>query len=179
MATRRPALIFDFGNVVAFFDYNRAGQALGRSLDLSGEEFMHRVRQLGFAGLLGRFESGAMSAEDFGRELCGLVGLSLPHEDFAAAFADIFTLNEPIAGLLPELKQMGHTLVLGSNTNELHSAQFRRQFAAELVPEGTDRNAAGVGKPLVIVLHFQRTGFHAEEKAPGGIRFHRGQPRFP
>lgn len=26
---KRPALIFDFGNVLVFFDYTKAGQALG------------------------------------------------------------------------------------------------------------------------------------------------------
>lgn len=134
MAPRRPVLIFDFGNVVAFFDYNLIGEILGRSLGLSGEQFMERARSAGFNSLLRRYESGKMPAEEFGRAVCGLVGLDLTHDEFASAFSDIFRLNEPVADLVGELKGLGYTLVLGSNTNDLHTAQFRRQFAQALAP---------------------------------------------
>ncbi len=41
---RRPALIFDFGNVVAHFDHGLAGLGkLGASLGLSGEEVLERL----------------------------------------------------------------------------------------------------------------------------------------
>ncbi len=132
MATRSTALIFDFGNVVAFFDYNRAGAVLGQPLGLTGEEFMEHARSRGFTPLLARFESGKMTAEEFGAELCSLVGLDMAHGDFAAAFADIFTLNEPVAALLPELRREGYALVLGSNTNALHAGHFRSQFEQAL-----------------------------------------------
>src|SRR5689334_18000606 len=39
MAAKRPAIIFDFGNVLAFFDYGRAGDILGRPLGLQGGAF--------------------------------------------------------------------------------------------------------------------------------------------
>ena len=34
--------------------------------------------------------------------------------------------------MIAGLKSAGYTLVLGSNTNDLHAAQFRRQFAETL-----------------------------------------------
>jgi putative hydrolase of the HAD superfamily len=129
---RTPALIFDFGNVVAHFDYRKACATLGRPRGLSGEEFLERVRGLGFTSLLRRYESGAISAVEFSRGVCALSGLEIAHDDFAAAWADIFWPNEPIAPLIADLKRRGYTLVLGSNTNDLHAAQFRRQFAATL-----------------------------------------------
>src|SRR5206468_3536429 len=124
-----PALIFDFGNVVAHFDYQKACEALGRSLGLSGAAFLERVRGLGFAPLVQQYESGRITAEEFSRAVCALVGLEIAHDAFAAAWADIFWPNEPIARVIADLKHRGYTLVLGSNTNDLHAAQFRRQFA--------------------------------------------------
>jgi putative hydrolase of the HAD superfamily len=129
---RTPALIFDFGNVVAHFDYRKACEALGRPLGMSGEAFLERVRGLGFSPLVQRYESGKITAEAFSREVCALVGLEIAHGDFAAVWADIFWPNEPIARVVADLKRRGYTLVLGSNTNDLHAARFRRQFAETL-----------------------------------------------
>ncbi|MCA1686035.1 MAG: HAD family phosphatase [Planctomycetia bacterium] len=56
----------------------------------------------------------------------------MPHEEFARAWSDIFCLNEPVAALVRNLKASGYPLILGSNTNELHASQFRRQFRETL-----------------------------------------------
>ena len=130
---RHPALIFDFGNVVAHFDYARACEALGRPHDLPGPELLRRAREAGLDPLVKRYESGGMDARAFSAAVCGLVGLEdVGHEQFADAWADIFTLNEPVAELIAVLARSGDILVLGSNTNDLHAAHFRRQFAATL-----------------------------------------------
>lgn len=129
---RRPAIIFDFGNVVAFFDYRKACDKLGRPLGLSGEAFLDRVRPLGFSDHVKLYEAGGMTAEAFSAAVGELAGSAIPHEAFAAAWSDIFTPNEPVAKLAAELKAGGYRLVLGSNTNDLHAAQFRAQFAETL-----------------------------------------------
>lgn len=129
---RRPALIFDFGNVVAYFDYRKACEHFGRQLGLSGEAFLERVRRQGFSELVQQYESGRIIAEEFSRRVCELAGLEISHDDFAAAWSDIFWLNEPVAELVARLKARGYTLVLGSNTNDLHANQFRGQFAETL-----------------------------------------------
>ena len=129
---RRPALIFDFGNVVAFFDYRRACAHFGQRLGLTGEAFLERVRGLGFSSLVQEYESGKLTAEEFSKAVGGLAGLDLTHEEFVTAWSDIFWLNEPVARLIERLKGLGYTLVLGSNTNDLHATHFRRQFAATL-----------------------------------------------
>jgi putative hydrolase of the HAD superfamily len=46
----------------------------------------------------------------------------------ATAWADIFWPNHDVIALLPLLKPR-YRLLLGSNTNELHTQQFCRQFA--------------------------------------------------
>ena len=132
MKKRTPALIFDFGNVVAHFDYGKACEALGRPLGLGGGALLERARAAGFGPLVARYEGGGMTAEEFSTAVCAMVGLEIAHEEFAAAWADIFRLNEPIAPVVADLKRRGYTLVLGSNTNDLHAAQFRRQFAETL-----------------------------------------------
>jgi HAD superfamily hydrolase (TIGR01509 family) len=128
----RPALVFDFGNVLAHFDYGRVGERLGRRLGTSGPALLERVRAAGLDGLMKEYESGKMTAEDFGRAVAGLAGMELTHAEFVAAWSDIFWLNESVAELVAALKRRGYRLVLGSNTNDLHAAHFRRQFADAL-----------------------------------------------
>jgi putative hydrolase of the HAD superfamily len=131
--SRRPAWIFDFGNVVAHFDYAIACERLGRPFGLPGSELLRRARQAGLDPIVKRYEAGRMDARDFSHAVCGLVGLgAVGHDAFAAAWADIFSLNEPVARLVARLAASGDTLVLGSNTNDLHAAHFRRQFAEAL-----------------------------------------------
>jgi glucose-1-phosphatase len=129
---RRPALIFDFGNVVAHFDHGRAASKLGLRLGLSGEELLERLGPLAFSELLKAYESGRISAEAFSKGVSDLVGLAITHEEFVAAWSDIFWANDSIAPVLAFLKGRGYTLVLGSNTNDLHAGQFRQQFAETL-----------------------------------------------
>ena len=129
---RRPALIFDFGNVVAFFDFRKACDHFGQRLGITGEAFLDRVRGLGFSALVQEYERGKLTAEGFSKAVGALAGLDLTHEEFATAWSDIFWLNEPVARLVAHLKGIGYTLVLGSNTNDLHAAHFRRQFAETL-----------------------------------------------
>jgi glucose-1-phosphatase len=129
---RTPALIFDFGNVVAYFDYRKACETLGRPHGLGGDAFLERARGLGLTPMVQRYESGQITAETFSGDVRALLGLEIGHDAFAAAWADIFWLNEPIGRLVADLKRRGYTLVLGSNTNDLHAAQFRRQFAETL-----------------------------------------------
>jgi glucose-1-phosphatase len=127
--SRRPAIIFDFGNVVAHFDYNRAGERFGRMLGLTGEVFIQRARDAGFVEVLKVYEGGGMTSEAFHQRVVDLTGISVGFDDFAADWADIFWANQPVHRLIAVLKQAGYTLVLGSNTNELHASHFRAQFA--------------------------------------------------
>ncbi len=129
---RRPALIFDFGNVVAHFDHGRSASKLGASLGLSGEEVLERLEPLGFSDLLKAYESGRITAESFSKGVSEMIGLAITHDEFAAAWSDIFWANESLAPLFGFFKSRGYTLVLGSNTNDLHASQFRRQFAETL-----------------------------------------------
>jgi glucose-1-phosphatase len=132
MTHRRPILIFDFGNVFAFFDYARACETFGRRAGMSGPEFLGSLRERGLNGIVQAYERGEMSSEEFSRSVGELAGLELTQAEFAAAWADIFWLNEPVARLVRELKTRGYTLILGSNTNAIHAEHFRRAFREDL-----------------------------------------------
>jgi HAD superfamily hydrolase (TIGR01509 family) len=127
---REPALIFDFGNVVAFFDYLKVCERLGAKLGLTAEAFRLRIVERGFAPLLGHFESGKIGPEEFAEEVMVRTGLTVTYDEFVDAWQDIFRINEPVARLIERLKSDGYTLLLGSNTNILHSTYYRRQFAS-------------------------------------------------
>jgi epoxide hydrolase-like predicted phosphatase len=129
---REPILIFDFGNVVCHFDYLKACARLGSRLGLPAAEFRQRMVDQGFATLMNRFESGRMTAGEFAHEVTNRCGLVLSEEEFHEAWQDIFWLNESIAALVELLNSEGYTLLLGSNTNVLHAAYFRRKFASTI-----------------------------------------------
>ena len=129
---RLPVLVFDFGNVVAYFDYRRFYDRLGARLGRSGESVRTQLREAGFKKLHVPFESGLLPATAFAESVTASLGLSLPFEDFVRDFEDIFWLNEPVARLIAALDSAGYTLILGSNTNALHAPFYRRQFAATL-----------------------------------------------
>ena len=130
--TDRPAMIFDFGNVVAHFDFARSGERLGQPLGLSGPEFVEIAKEAGLGEVLKVYESGGMDSEEFHRRVCSLTRIEPTFDAFATDWGDIFTPNEPVHAILRELKRLGYPLFLGSNTNELHARHFRRQFEAIL-----------------------------------------------
>ena len=129
MSLRRPALIFDFGNVVAFFDYRLACGRLGQPLGLSGEEFLELARERGLTPVLQRYERGDYSSREFYQVVHDLMNLAISFEAFAVAWADIFHLNQGVAEIVHAIKSLGYPLILGSNTNAIHAHHFRNRFA--------------------------------------------------
>jgi putative hydrolase of the HAD superfamily len=122
------AIVFDFGNVLGFFDYRRTTTALAPHSDLPVEE-LHRAL---YGGPLEHdYDAGRLSTAAFLAQAREAGRLRCSEEVLAAAWADIFWPNEEVLALLPHLKPHVR-LLLGSNTNELHSRHFRRQFADAL-----------------------------------------------
>ena len=71
---KNHVLIFDFGNVVAFFEYLKAFQRFGARMDISGELFRQRVVDGGFSSFLGRLESGEIAPEQFATAMSAFWG---------------------------------------------------------------------------------------------------------
>jgi putative hydrolase of the HAD superfamily len=118
------AILFDFGNVIAYFDHRRASRRLAAYTDLPEAEVYARL----FTGALHHdYESGRMTTEEFMRRAAAECLLSCPECDFAPGYADMFWPNPEVCELIPRLKP-AYRLVLVSNTNDLHVRQFRGQF---------------------------------------------------
>jgi putative hydrolase of the HAD superfamily len=101
-------------------------------LGLSADEFLRRAHTAGFLDVLKDFESGRLSSEAFQRRVCEMTGLDCDFERFAEHWRHIFWANEPVHRLIDGLRALGHTIVLGSNTNPIHADHFRTQFAEVL-----------------------------------------------
>ncbi len=128
----RPALIFDFGNVVAYFDYLKFFDRLGARLGLPAQAVRSELQAQGFSKLHADFEAGRMTPAAFAEAVTGRLGLTIPFDEFVRDWEDIFWLNETVSQLIAALDSQGYTLVLGSNTNVVHAPYFRRKFAATL-----------------------------------------------
>ncbi len=128
-----PAIIFDFGNVVGYFDYGRACEAIAQPRGLYGPALLQAAREAGLNELVAQFEIGQLSAKAFAESCCALLEPSdVTPEELIAAWSDIFWPNDSLVPLIHRLHNAGHRLILGSNTNELHASRFRRQFAETL-----------------------------------------------
>lgn len=138
-------IIFDFGNVVAFFDHGRAVARLARHTDMPPAEL---VLQLYGSPIEDAYERGAIDTAEYVR-LAKLNGrLACTDDEFLAAFVDIFWRNDEVCDLVPRLRTE-YRLLLASNTNRAHFNKYVQQFAdvlAHFDHLGTSV-AAGARKP--------------------------------
>jgi glucose-1-phosphatase len=119
------AVVFDFGNVVGFFSHRKATERLAPLAGVDADAFHAFV----FGGRLeDDYESGRLTTAAFVEAVRGGCRLGCTDEAFAEAYGDIFWPNPGVCELLPALARR-HTLLLLSNTNELHARRFRAQFA--------------------------------------------------
>ena len=122
------AIVFDFGNVLGLFSHRRSAEQVAAFSPLAVEAIQAHL----YGGQLEEdYESGRLSTPEFLGLVRRTCRVSCSDEQLAHAVADMFTPNDEVCALLPLLKP-GYRLVLLSNTNELHSRQFRAQFAATL-----------------------------------------------
>jgi glucose-1-phosphatase len=118
-------ILFDFGNVVAFFDHDRAVRRLLPHTDRTAEELW---RLFYTDDLEDRFESGQVSTDELIALARDKGGIRCDRAEFFDAFVDIFWPNPPMEDLIPRLKANGYRLVLASNTNAAHYERYREQF---------------------------------------------------
>jgi FMN phosphatase YigB (HAD superfamily) len=121
-------IVFDFGNVIGFFDNSLSSKRLAAHTELSVEALHSYLID---SPLEVAFETGRLSTADFVREVRTACRLRCSEEVLIAAWADIFWPNHDTIALLPRLKP-NYRLLLGSNTNALHMRQFTQQFAEAL-----------------------------------------------
>ena len=122
---RLRAVVFDLGKVLVDFDYGIAARKLAEQSEASANEIQTIIDQ---SPLLFRYESAEMNTPEFFAEVKKRIRFTGTFDEFAAAFADIFTEVPEMTRLHAELRERGlHTSVL-SNTNEIAIAHVRKNF---------------------------------------------------
>lgn len=127
----KKAIIFDFGNVIAFFDYDKV---IGNFATLGNNQLSpSEVKDKLFAeNLLNEFEVGNISSSDFVAEVRQRLNLqNVEDKEIIDTWSDLFTSNEEVIKVVKRIPER-ITLILGSTTNPLHFEYYRREFSDTL-----------------------------------------------
>jgi len=137
------AFLFDIGNVLLRFDFSEAMQkyvAASEATDI--DDASARILDVKVA-----YEDGQIDRATFVEGAIKALGYRGTPEQFVAAWEDIFTLNEPMAALVPKLAR-DFPLYLLSNTNDIHHAYFTRRYRVfQYFRGGTFSHVAQRSKP--------------------------------
>jgi putative hydrolase of the HAD superfamily len=118
------AIIFDLGNVLVQFDFERGYQALEDLCPHAAAEIRQRIAA---TDLVERFETGLIEPHDFVAQLSRLIDLHVDYDRFCSLWNSIFT--DP---LIPEAMLEGlaasYRLLLLSNTNAIHFEMIRENY---------------------------------------------------
>ncbi len=153
-------IVFDFGNVIGFFDNTKTLRRLEPHTDLSSEEMLAVFRD---SPLEDDYEHGRISSDEFIERAQAALKLRCSKEEIAKAWSDIFHPNEEMCKLVPRLRGR-FRLLLGSNTNELHATHFRKQFAETLAHFDSLvlSHEVGARKPNIEFFHHCHRLAHGE-----------------
>ena len=110
-------IVFDLGMVLIPYDYNIALKRLEKIKEGFGVNYLNHYRAN--YDTHRQFERGDISEEEFLEKIMTVFNGMLDKETFKKIYSEIFTINEDVAALLPELKK-NYKLVLLSNTNSIH-----------------------------------------------------------
>jgi glucose-1-phosphatase len=121
-------VIFDFGNVIAFFDHGRAVARLARYTDMPAVEL---ALVLYGGAIEDAYERGAIDTAEYVREGKLNGRLKCDDAEFIAAFTSIFWRNDEVCGLIPRLKPK-YRVMLASNTTRAHFEAYRVMYADAL-----------------------------------------------
>jgi epoxide hydrolase-like predicted phosphatase len=119
---RIEALIFDIGNVLVPFDWQRAN---GRLRVCCANLTTHAEKD--FRELITRFEVGEMTGETFVRLATRTIGFKGNEREFIAIWNNIFSSNPLMERTILVLKER-FPLFLLSNTSDLHLAYLKLNF---------------------------------------------------
>jgi glucose-1-phosphatase len=118
-------ILFDFGNVIGYFDHWKTLAKLAPYTDTPAQAMFDSLYG---KDLEDRLETGKMTPDAFLAEVIELWKLRCDANFLHRAAVEIFTPNEAICSIIPQLSQ-NYRLVLASNTNVMHSNQYIMQFA--------------------------------------------------
>ena len=150
MARSKPrirAILSDWGKVAADFDNEKVGRALQQH---SSAFYDAQITQIMFRELREVFDAymrGQLTTPGFRKAMKRELQLTCTDAAFDAAFADVFTLNEPIVALWKRFRAMGVKMVAASNVEELRHAKLTEMGVHGLFDKHCLSYQVGVGKP--------------------------------
>ena len=120
------ALLFDFGNVIGFFDHDRGAAQVAELLRADPR----RVYDFFFRTYLeDRYDRGLISSDELLAMLrAEFNAADAPAAELERAFGSVFWRNEPVIDVIRRVPK-SVKLILGSNTNDLHYRNFSVMFA--------------------------------------------------
>jgi putative hydrolase of the HAD superfamily len=120
------AIVFDLGQVLIPFDYNIFISAINKHKNGLGEAF---VKEYNANYEIHRdFERGKISEVSFIGQMLEWLEHKISSEEFIKYWSSIFSVNEDVIALLPELKK-NYKLYLLSNTNSIHKKFGYQDYA--------------------------------------------------
>lgn len=111
------AIVFDLGQVLVPFDYKYFVEKVNKHKPGIGERFLKLYREN--YSVHRDFEKGKVSEKDFIAQMLKYLDYCVDDETFCRYWSDIFSTNDDLIALLPELKK-NYKLYLLSNTNSIH-----------------------------------------------------------
>jgi len=119
------ALIFDLGQVLIPFDFQRGYRALEEFCPYPAVEIRRRIIA---SGLVPPFETGLIEPHDFVTRLTEALDLTLDYSGFCRAWSSIF-YGQLIPDRVLESLAARYRLVLLSNTNAIHFEMVREAYS--------------------------------------------------
>jgi putative hydrolase of the HAD superfamily len=137
-------MVFDLGNTILKFDHNIAVRKIANLFRLDSRALYDAFFD---SDLTRAFEKGLIPPKDFHRKISERFSFSLPFEDFAAIWNDIFWEDELSCELARELKR-SYRLYLLSNINRMHFEYIMERFdIIDIFDEIIASYAVGAMKP--------------------------------
>ncbi len=119
-------IVFDLGNVLIPFHYDMIINKLNEKEKGLGDFFVRKYTDNYHVHR--SFEKGEMSEREFLSVMLDWTKHKVGEEEFKRIYSEIFTVNEKMTALLPELKKR-FRLVLLSNTNSIHKKYGWEKFS--------------------------------------------------
>jgi len=117
MERKISVIVFDLGNVLLPFDYNKLTTKLEKIESGLGQYFID-VYNSNYE-YHKDYERGKISEEKFIERMLEILNYKIDSETFCKYYAGIFQKNDDVIALLPRLKK-NYKLILLSNTDPIH-----------------------------------------------------------
>lgn len=121
----KGTLFFDIGNVLLKFNYEKMLRQMASLCFLSTDELHHFFLDHPYPL---QYELGQITSQQFFHRIQLVSKKRLNYLDLAFAASDVFEEMPNMAFLIESLKKLGHTLVLLSNTNEIHFSFIKKHY---------------------------------------------------